>query len=101
MEQHKRTLDEELGLMSEEEYCAFRGLDLVSARNERYRGKSPDYVKMGNTVKYKRASVKEFAERRLVRPSAKPKAPTLVDGMPRKRGRPPKARSQQSPTADV
>lgn len=66
------TIDEELGLISEEEYAAFRGWILQSVRNERSLGKGPPFVKLGNTIKYFREGVKKFVAANTVTPERQP-----------------------------
>jgi len=75
-------LDDELGLISEEAYCAFRGLSKESARNERTQGRAPPHVKLGNTIKYYRSGLRDLVKAKTVKP---PSAPTLIDA--RLRGR--------------
>jgi hypothetical protein len=66
------TLADELGLISEDDYAAFRRITLPALRNERWKGKGPAYTKVGGRVFYYRASIRQHADARAVTPQPPP-----------------------------
>jgi hypothetical protein len=70
-------LKTQLGLIHESEVAAFRGLKIISLRNERARGKGPPYQRIGKKVFYPFDELKRFMAASTVKPTAKS---TLIDG---------------------
>jgi hypothetical protein len=77
----KPTLDEELDLISEDEYAEFVGKTIPSVRNERSAGKGPPYVRLHGNFKYFRKGVLKYVAEHTVVPG---REPTMTDARPRR-----------------
>jgi predicted DNA-binding transcriptional regulator AlpA len=91
----KPTLVEELDLIPEPEFAAFMGKSLPSIRNDRSRGRTPPFIKLGNKIWFRRKDVLAFVTAKTVTPKT---APTLVQGRPGQRTPAPPRRRRSQPT---
>jgi len=81
-----KTLDERLELITEEAYAAFAGKTIPSLRNDRHLGRGPPFTKLGKTIKYPIAGIREYVEKNTRTPgAAAERAPTLIEsGLPKR-----------------
>jgi hypothetical protein len=79
-----KSLDTDLGLITEQAYAQFVGKTLGSVRNERHLGRGPAFVKLGRTIKYPLAEVQRYVAANTRKPGA---APTLSEGAKSNRNR--------------
>jgi hypothetical protein len=73
-----------LGLVPEDDFAAFRGVQRTALANERARGEGPPFTKIGKAVFYPLKSLREYAAKQAVVPA---KANTLIDGKRTKRAK--------------
>jgi hypothetical protein len=79
-----KELKARLGLLEESEACALQDMTLPSLRNQRARGMGPPYTRIGRKVFYPIDKLRAYLAAATVTPT---RAPTLIDGSGKRRGR--------------
>ncbi len=71
-------LKNSLGLIDEKAFADFRGVQVRTLRNERSRGKGPEYQRIGRKVFYPLDSIRQFSKANATIPE---QTATLLKGM--------------------
>jgi hypothetical protein len=75
-------LQQRLGLVSEAEFAALRGVKVSALWNERSLGKGPTFERWGRKIYYPMKEIEKYRAACTIRPT---RTPTLIDGVLRRR----------------
>ena len=75
-------LQQRLGLISESEFAALRGVKISALWNERSLGKGPTFERWGRKIYYPLKEIEKYRAACTVKPT---RVPSLIDGAPSRR----------------